>query len=83
MWKDAYLEFRENAQTSSGNAILSLRDSLFQVQALKGRGMGLSVLVKSEITKGVDHTSPQVQQEFGALLHLVHRQLQQIRSGSS
>lgn len=77
MWRDPYNTFREERPTATGTLIAQIWDMLVQMEVLKAQGSTFGTLIKGEIVQKTG--SPQAEAAFGAMLHLLHGRLQQMR----
>ena len=75
MWREAFLAFRETKDSVTGNMIRGVRDVLNQIELLKAQSMAFPALITNEIRQ--KSQSGEVEEQFGAMLHLLHAKLQQ------
>jgi hypothetical protein len=75
LWREAFLGFREMRDSGTGKIISGIRDVLTQMELLKAQSMSFTALIKNEIRH--KSQSGEAEEEFGAMLYLLHRRLQQ------
>jgi len=77
MWREAYAGYREDRHTKTGEIITSIREVLTSLEVLKAQGVMMGTYVKNELAQ--KSRAQQGQDDYGAMLHLIHTWLQQMR----
>jgi hypothetical protein len=78
MWKDPYENFRESRPTATGKKIDLILEVLRRMDLLKAQSSAFTGMIANEIRHKA--TAPKAAEEYGAMLHLLHMRLQQMRS---
>lgn len=78
MWKDPYLNYRGGAASATGGAVQAIGDALLQLDSLKAPGVTFTVWARDEIANHARASSPKTESDFGAMLSLLYRHLQQM-----
>lgn len=78
-WDDPFTTFAENRPTNTGKIIVLIRNVRLQLKYMKTPGFSLERWIAAEIAKTAQGGSPRIAAECGAMLHLLHQQLQRMR----
>ena len=78
-WDDPFTTFAENRPTNTGKIIVLIRNVRLQLKYMKTPGFSLERWIAAEIAKTTQGAPPRIASECGAILHLLHQQLQRMR----
>ena len=76
-WKDPVLAFHADKPSNTGSLITQLGDTLVRLDHFRSQSTAFGLSIRSELThKG---QSDDAKTQYGAMLHLLHMRLQQMR----
>jgi hypothetical protein len=77
-WKDPYENFRESRPTETGKKLELILEVLRRMDLLKAQSSTFTGTIANEIRHKA--TTPNAAEKYGAMLHLLHMRLQQLRT---
>jgi hypothetical protein len=78
-WEDPFTSFAENRPTNTGKIIVLIRNVRLHLKYMNTPGFSLERWIAAEIAKTAQLALPRMAAECGAMLHLLHQQLQRMR----